>query len=65
MKNGPFHNYIGGQWVPGATVSVNRNPSDLDDVIGEFAQGDAAQARDAIAAAKRAFPAWATGSIQE
>jgi aldehyde dehydrogenase (NAD+) len=34
-------------------------------VIGEYAQASAAQARDAIAAARAAFPAWATGSIQE
>jgi aldehyde dehydrogenase (NAD+) len=57
-------NYIGGEWVGGASAAVDRNPSDVDDVVGEFAQADAAQARDAVAAAKRAFPAWASGSIQ-
>ena len=60
-----FRNYIGGEWVAGASASVNRNPSDTADVVGEYAQADAAQARTAIAAAKRAFPAWSTGSIQE
>jgi len=60
-----FRNYIAGEWVAGATASVNRNPSDTADVVGEYAQADAAQAKAAIAAAKRAFPAWATGSIQE
>ncbi len=34
-------------------------------MIGEYAQADAAQARTAIAAAKQAFPAWASGNIQE
>jgi alpha-ketoglutaric semialdehyde dehydrogenase len=60
-----FRNYIGGEWVAGATVTVNRNPSDTSDVVGEYAQADAAQTRAAIASAKKAFPAWATGSIQE
>src|SRR5512142_611757 len=60
----PYLNYIGGEWVPGPGATVDRNPSDLSDVVGEFAQADDAQARDAIAAAKRAFPAWSTGSIQ-
>ncbi len=60
-----FRNFIDGDWVAGATVSVNRNPSDTNDVVGEYAQADAAQAKAAIAAAKAAFPAWSTGSIQE
>jgi acyl-CoA reductase-like NAD-dependent aldehyde dehydrogenase len=60
-----FKNYIGGEWVAGNTVTVNRNPSDTSDVVGEYAQADAAQARDAIAAAKQAFAGWSTGSIQE
>ncbi len=60
-----FRNLIGGEWLAGATTTPNRNPSDLKDVIGEYAQADVAQTTAAIAAAKAAFPAWATGSIQE
>ena len=60
-----FDNYIAGQWVGGATRTPNRNPSNLADVIGEYAQADVAQARSAVAAAKDAFPAWSMGSIQE
>src|SRR5215472_9438754 len=60
-----FHNYVAGEWIAGASATPNRNPSNLADVIGEYAQADAAQANDAIEAAKRAFPAWSTGSIQE
>src|SRR5690606_35256667 len=40
------------------------NPSNLADVIGEYTQADAAQLDDAVSAARAAFPAWATGSIQ-
>ncbi len=60
-----FRNLVGGEWVAGAGVTANRNPSDTSDVIGEYAQADVAQAKAAIAAAEAAFPAWATGSIQE
>ena len=60
-----YDNYIAGEWLAGGSTTANRNPSNLDDVIGEYAQADAAQARAAIAAAAGAFPAWATGSIQE
>ena len=65
MTTNTFRNYIAGDWVAGATAIANRNPSDVNDIIGEYAQADAAQARAAIAAAKDAFPAWSTGSIQE
>src|SRR6476619_2609760 len=60
-----FKNYIAGEWVAGHSATPNRNPSDTSEVIGEYAQADADQARTAVAAAKKAFPAWSTGSIQE
>src|SRR5665647_2978858 len=65
MTTSTVRNYIAGEWVAGATTTINRNPSDVSDVIGEYAQADAAQTTAAIAAAKQAFPGWATGSIQE
>ena len=60
-----FPNYIGGEWVPGASWTANRNPSDLSDVIGEYAQADAEQTNTAVLAAERAFPAWSVSSIQD
>ena len=60
-----FPNYINGEWVTASSWTPNRNPSDLDDVIGEYAQADVAQTHAAIAAARAAFPAWATSGIQE
>jgi acyl-CoA reductase-like NAD-dependent aldehyde dehydrogenase len=65
MATAAFRNYIAGDWVAGATVKLNRNPSDLADVIGEYAQADVGQARAAVAAARQAFPGWANGNIQE
>src|SRR4026207_1498033 len=60
-----FPNYIDGEWAMASSFSPNRNPSDLSDVIGEYAMADVAQAKNAIAAAKAAFPAWSTGGIQD
>jgi aldehyde dehydrogenase (NAD+) len=34
--------FIGGAWHAGATEIENRNPSDLSDLIGQYAQADAA-----------------------
>ncbi|MEB0120902.1 aldehyde dehydrogenase family protein [Pseudomonas sp. CCI1.2] len=59
-----FDNYIGGEWVAGATYSSNINPSDLSDVVGQYAQADVAQVNAAIDAARAAFPAWSTSGIQ-
>ncbi|HSI58811.1 MAG TPA: aldehyde dehydrogenase family protein [Ideonella sp.] len=60
-----FKNLIGGEWVEGARVSRNINPSDTRDVIGEYAQADAAQAKDAIAAAQAASGAWGLSTPQQ
>ncbi|KJS44617.1 MAG: aldehyde dehydrogenase [Roseovarius sp. BRH_c41] len=55
-------NFIAGLWQEGATTVVNRNPSDLSDRIGHFAQADAAQLEVAVQAARHAQADWgATG----
>ena len=55
-------NFIAGQWQDGAATVENRNPSDLSDVIGHYAQADAAQLDAALDAARTAQAAWgATG----
>jgi alpha-ketoglutaric semialdehyde dehydrogenase len=58
-------NYINGEWVQGARASRNINPSDTRDVVGEYAQADAAQTGAAIAAAQAAFPAWSVSTPQQ
>ncbi len=58
-------NYIGGEWVSGASTSLDVNPSDLSDVIGEYDRADADQATRAIAAAKEASVAWGHSTIQD
>ena len=58
-------NYIAGEWVAGSDAARNINPSDVTDVIGEYARADRAQADIAIGAARAAFPAWAASSVQD
>ncbi|MGY3513341.1 aldehyde dehydrogenase family protein [Bradyrhizobium lupini] len=57
-------NFIGGEWVDGSAVTKNINPSNINDVVGEYAKADKAQTEKAIAAAKAAFPAWAQSTPQ-
>ncbi|MDI4632467.1 aldehyde dehydrogenase family protein [Pelomonas sp. V22] len=57
-------NYIAGQWLDGVAARPNINPSDTEDLIGHYAQADAAQAESAIAAAYAAAPAWGLSSPQ-
>ena len=64
MTHTPHNNLIAGEWVASNTYAPNINPSNLNDVIGEYAQADVAQLNDAVAAAQRAFPAWSTSGIQ-
>lgn len=51
-------NYINGEWVGAGETKRNLNPSDTRDVVGEYASGDAVQARQAIDAANNALEAW-------
>ncbi|HEY8878886.1 MAG TPA: aldehyde dehydrogenase family protein [Roseateles sp.] len=60
-----FKNLINGEWLDGHAVSRNINPSDTRDVVGEYAQADAAQAELAITAATAAFPAWSLSTPQQ
>jgi aldehyde dehydrogenase (NAD+) len=56
--------YIAGDWVAGSTSAPNLNPSNLADVVGEYALGDATHVDAAMTAARAAFPAWSTSGVQ-
>jgi len=60
-----FKNLINGEWLDGARSSRNINPSDTRDVVGEYAQADADQARSAVAAARVAFASWSLSTPQQ
>jgi aldehyde dehydrogenase (NAD+) len=57
--------FIGGAWHAGATEIENSNPSDLSDLIGQYAQADAAQLDAALDAARAAQPLWQAAGIQK
>lgn len=57
-------NYVAGEWLPAAEVTPNINPSNTNDVVGEYARASATETERAIAAAFDAFPAWSRSSIQ-
>ncbi|MFO1059467.1 MAG: aldehyde dehydrogenase family protein [Dongiaceae bacterium] len=60
----PFRNYVAGEWRAGSELYDNVNPSDLSDIVGRYAVAGAADAGDAIEAAKAAFPAWSRSTPQ-
>ncbi len=62
---GVQQNYIGGAWVAAAAAAPNINPSNVKDVIADYARGEPKDAEAAIAAAKAAFPAWSRSNPQE
>jgi aldehyde dehydrogenase (NAD+) len=60
-----FDNLLNGEWFAAASYSRNINPSDTRDVVGEYAQGSAEDARQAIAAATNAQPTWGFSTPQQ
>ncbi len=65
MNTNRYGNLIGGNWISGTTQSRDINPSDITDIVGEYAQADAAQVNDAVEAAKVAQPAWGQSTPQQ
>ncbi|RMH42897.1 MAG: aldehyde dehydrogenase family protein [Alphaproteobacteria bacterium] len=57
-------NFVAGEWIPGEGEIENRNPSDLSDVIGHYAQASAADLDAALEAARRAQPEWAAWPLE-
>lgn len=60
-----FQSYIDGQWVAGGTAAQDENPSDLATPVGDYASLDAAQVRDAIAAAAASRRSWSLSTPQQ
>jgi acyl-CoA reductase-like NAD-dependent aldehyde dehydrogenase len=58
-------NFINGEWVDGFETRPNINPSDVTDIVGDYAQADKRQAETAIAAAQAASAAWGNTTPQQ
>jgi acyl-CoA reductase-like NAD-dependent aldehyde dehydrogenase len=57
-------NLIDGEWV-GSDGVENINPSNINEVVGVYARATVEETKQAIAAAKAAFPAWSRSGILE
>ena len=57
-----FANYINGEWVKRPETFDNRNPANIDEVVGGFVKGSAQDVADAAAAAAAALPGWSAMS---
>ena len=57
-------NLIDGEWIEGESIA-NINPSDTNDVVGEYARATAEDAKAAIAAAKAAAYSWSRSGLLE
>jgi acyl-CoA reductase-like NAD-dependent aldehyde dehydrogenase len=62
---GDFRLLIGGKLVPGAAGTVDVINPATEQVVAACPRADVAQANQAVAAAKAAFPAWAAKPIAE
>lgn len=58
-------NLIAGRWVEGAQAIENRNPSDISDLIGLYAQATPAQLDETVAAAHVAQEQWAATPMEK
>ena len=56
-----YQNLIGGEWVAAASGKTfsTTNPADTRETVASYPQSSQAEAQQAIAAAKAAFPGWA------
>lgn len=58
-------NFINGEWVAGIDINRNINPSNTNEVVGEYARADEEQTRQAIDAARGALNTWNHVTIHE
>ena len=59
-----FQNLIAGRWVDGESEIENRNPSDLSDLVGLFAQASTAQLEETLHKARVAQEEWANTGLE-
>jgi len=60
MQTKIYQNLIGGQWVSAQSgeTFLNRNPANIDDVVGEFQSSGEADVDRAVKAARAAYKQW-------
>lgn len=58
-------NWIAGEWIGTSNVQQNINPSDLNDVVGEYVRASADEVEAAVSAAYQAWPNWSLSTPQQ
>jgi len=59
-----YNQFINGAWIESNHYSANINPSDTNDIIGDYAQGNSDQVNLAVESARHAFAIWSKSNIQ-
>lgn len=60
-----YAQFINGEWLASQKTRANINPSDPSEVIGEYAEADAADVALAVQAAQAALPVWSRSTPQQ
>lgn len=60
-----FRLFINGEWRETKNSKPNINPSDVSDIIGEYAQAEVAHVEEAVGAARAAFKQWSQSTPQQ
>jgi len=60
-----FPNLIDGRPIESADCMADINPSNISDIVGEFARGTTADVEQAVSAARQAFTKWSQTTPQE
>ena len=58
-------NFIAGSWVDSGSETENINPSDISDIVGVYSRAKNDLAKQAIAAARKAFKPWQYSTPQQ
>jgi len=59
-----YNNFINGQWSASDSYVPIINPSNFNEIVGEYAQADVTQVNMAVSAARSAFSEWQSGNLQ-
>ena len=60
-----FPQFINGEWLASQKTRANINPSNPSEIVGDYAEADAAEVNLAVQAAQAALPAWSRSTPQQ
>src|SRR5690242_3035560 len=62
MTTPTLAHYINGERIAAAAGQVSENPSDTRDIVARYPEGTGSEVEAAVAAARKALPAWSDAS---